>query len=303
MGGREKHSSVSTSATGLTQFSSTTGVSGGTGTGTGTNSTRPLLESTRSDSNPINTGANIPHSNSYADSPSSTTTPLNASALPLLPYPYPSNTNTYLGYTDDSKYPITLPYPYPYPYTSSGSNGGTPRNGSRPHSMTLSGLGLGAGGGALASAYNAFLEPDLTPLSPMSPGSTPGKLIKTRPYPPTKSNSNTNTNTKSPLGPGQNQNPSHPNNLTNAQILYDLEFNDTPTSKFTGINYRGIFTLGGLLTLITAILTLFVFYPIFSWFHGEAFRSAIVGNARVNGSSPGKKVLPSFSNSSEKTRT
>lgn len=67
--------------------------------------------------------------------------------------------------------------------------------------------------------------------------------------------------------------------------MYDLGFEEDITNlRYTGINYRGIITLGGLLSLITGILALFVFYPIFAWFHFESGRVAIVGNARVNGS-------------------
>lgn len=168
--------------------------------------------------------------------------------MPFLPYPY-------YGYTDDSKYPITLA-------TSNLTGTNTPKTnfnsnynyntGSRPHSLTL------------ASAYNAFLDPDLTPMAPLKPGSTPqpGKLHKSK------------LQSKSPLGPG-----------AAGGEMYDLGFEEDITNlRYTGINYRGIITLGGLLSLITGILALFVFYPIFAWFHFESGRVAIVGNARVNGS-------------------
>jgi hypothetical protein len=139
----------------------------------------------------------------------------------------------------------------------------------------------------MPSAYNPFLDPDLEPL-PSFPSnnlprmsSTNARDLKTKKsWKFTKYNSFKNPNSKH-----HNPNPIIPM-LTWADYGFPDNSDAVKNSKrydYQGINWRGIVTLTGLLWLIMAILTLFVFYPIFVAFKDEALRMMVVGDVRVNG--------------------
>ncbi|KAF8886597.1 beta-glucan synthesis-associated protein-domain-containing protein [Gymnopilus junonius] len=50
-----------------------------------------------------------------------------------------------------------------------------------------------------------------------------------------------------------------------------------------GFGWRGVFNIGMLILLVLGMMTLFVFYPVFSFYRERRFNAAVEGNIRING--------------------
>ncbi|KAI6039110.1 hypothetical protein EDC04DRAFT_2509130, partial [Pisolithus marmoratus] len=71
-------------------------------------------------------------------------------------------------------------------------------------------------------------------------------------------------------------------------FLHDPE--DPHSIKPSPVNLRGLINVGSLSLLITGLLVLFVFYPVFRYFEDKTINAAITGNVLVN--STGQVPVP-----------
>lgn len=63
----------------------------------------------------------------------------------------------------------------------------------------------------------------------------------------------------------------------------DDDFMRIPDKTYVGWSWRGFINIGMLTILIAAILSLFVFYPVWTFYHNNTRNLAIDGNVRING--------------------